>query len=175
MGKYQEHAAWRTHTSTVRTQYGIARTFSPWCSDETNLQGVPLLPRVLDLIDVGFAIRMNQADHSMTSAELAQDYFVDLSVSVGRLPFKHGSPHVFRQNSYCYTYQARAVLSGMAQMELMGCPRKLLPRAICDSEYRHLSGECCSLPICFIIIFCLYCNPYADWWKPSVVSEEGGE
>ena len=95
----------------------------------------------------------------MSTEDMAKGLWCDLSVAVERLPTKLGSPHVFRQNSYAFSYEKGAVLSGMAQLELMGWPRSALSRRFKDSELRRLSGECHSLPMCAMVHFCLFCNP----------------
>ena len=155
---------WRTHSSETRTRFAMPRSASPWCAN-AELKGVPACARVRDLIDVGFGIQMCQSPPETTTKELAHGLWAELSTSVSRIPYKRGAPHVFRQNSYAYSYDRDVVLSGMSQMQLMGWPRAFLARRFTDSDLRHLSGESFSLPICAMLHFCMYCNPYGDWWQ----------
>lgn len=164
--KSREYAKWKTHSSTVRARFSIARSTEAWTPSH-KLRGVPRSARVLDLLDVGFALRLGQSSEKLSTEELARGYFCDVSTSVGRLPFKQGTPGVFRQHSYCYSFEKDAVLTGMAQLELIGWPRSLLPRQFPDTTLRALSGESYSLPICTALNFVFYCNPWGPWWAGS--------
>ena len=159
-------AEWVAQSSKVRAEHGIPKHDKPWSQRRgIQMSGVPARPRVVDLLDVGFALRQRALGHYATSAELRRSYYCDISGSVERKPFAV-HPFVFRRNSFLYSYETDSVLSGAAQLEVMGWPRRLLPSAsvISDSEYRDLSGECYSVPIAAVLNMCFYCNPWGPWW-----------
>ncbi len=148
----------------------MAADWAPWTSRPgIQLHGVPMhRERLGDLLDVGFGIKIQEArGQRTTTAALIDGYFCDLSVGVGWCPFKTGSPHTFRQNSYCYSYAHDMVVSGSGQLMLMGWPRSHLPAAEPDSDFRSLSGESYSLPLCAVLNFLAFANPYGPWWAPS--------
>jgi len=165
--RFKHWQAWRAHSSQVRTTYGLSKKTAPWSARaSTRLRGVPELPRVRDLVDVLFGIRQKKLGPLATTREVTHELFADLSVSVARVPMKIGSPHTFRKNSFCYSYEHDCVLSGSAQLQCMGWPRSEIA-SLPDSELRALSGEVYSLPIASMFHFALFCNPYAPWWGES--------
>ena len=54
----------------------------------------------------------------------------------------------------------------MGQMQSMGWPRRYLPSCFSDSTLRGLSGECYSLPLCTILNWLMYVNPFLERWAP---------
>ena len=163
-----EFLKWEAHSSTTRSHHQIARASKPWTSRRhVQLKGVPDSARIRDVIDVGFAIRQKSNHHSVSTKDLIRDLFADVATSVHRLPYKQRGLGVFRQNSLIYSYDADVLLSGMSHMQLMGWPKSALSSGFSDADLRHLAGEYYSLPICTMITFCLYCNPWGSWWSQA--------
>lgn len=160
----QDFCEWEVQSSKVRDQYDIPRSACPWTTSGVQLHAVPRTDRLLDLLDTAWAVHRKQSPPDLTSAELAKNLWVDLATAVGRKPWSIGGPGVFRQNSMVYSFHADAVLSGAARMQLMGWPASAFPRRLQDSNLRHMCGECYSLPLCTLLHFCLYCNPFGQWW-----------
>jgi hypothetical protein len=74
-------AMWETHASTLRTAEGLPRRGGiSWCGlPPTSLRGVPDKPRVHDVIDVGFALRVKRVHDQglrLTTKELMQGYWL---------------------------------------------------------------------------------------------------
>ena len=115
----------------------LPRHSEDWTSrPDVQLQGVPPRLRLEDLLDVGFALRVRECtDLSLTTPEIIQDYYCDLSSNINRLPYKKG-PHTFRRNSYEYSYEHDKVISGCGRMQLLGWPRSMIPSTFNDGDYR---------------------------------------
>ncbi len=74
-------AMWETHASKLRTAERLPRRGGiSWCGlPSTTLRGVPDKPRVHDVIDVGFALRvkrMHDQGVRLTTKELMQGYWL---------------------------------------------------------------------------------------------------
>jgi len=160
-------AKWKEDSSDIRSRLGLPRETKDWTSrPDVHLRGVPDRPRLYDLLNIGFGIKLlENTGNEVLTRQMMKDYYCDLSSSVARLPFKTGQPHTFRQNSYEYNYGFDTVLSGTARMQLLGWPRSMLPRTFDDSVYRKLSGEGYSVPICSVLNYLAYTNPWAPWWR----------
>jgi len=160
-----EFAKWRVHSSDIRAKYGIPRDSRPWTKRAaTKLKGVEQTPRQKDVLDVGFALRLQASPIDTTTAQLVKDYWADVSSSVSRLPFSHGIQS-YRQNSCHYSYEKDVVISGAFHMRTLGWPEQVLPRSVSDTMYRRMSGEAFSVPICFMLHWIMWCNPWGPWWQ----------
>lgn len=129
--------------------------------------------RIKDVIDFGFSQRLKTMEAQglqLKTEDIVIGFWADVSSSITRNPYRHGCPGTFRQNSVAYSYQYDTIVSGAAQLEIMGWPRFALPAHINDGQFRTLSGECYSLPICLALNYVLYANPYGTWWQsPSAM------
>ena len=102
----KEWSRWLEHSSDVRTRHGIAKAYRPWTSrPAVHLTGCPQTPRMHDMLDVGFAMRQQLCPPGTPTSDLVRKYYAEVTTSVHRNPWRLGAPHVYRQNSYCYSYE----------------------------------------------------------------------
>ncbi len=93
--------------------------------------------------------------------------WADIATGVERLPYRIGCLPTLKQNSVLYSYSKDTILSAAAHLQLLGWPNSKIPktRSLCDTNLRGLAGEGYSLPLCTVISFVMYANPYGTWWE----------
>ena len=152
----------------MRVKNQIGRDTQAWTSRaDVQLKGVPNVPRILDLLNVCWSLRLQKRSKEKTARttteDLRRDLWVDLSQGVARKPLKM-KPHLFRTSTINYSYEKDQALSGKEHMMLMGWPGHVLT-GFDDHLLRTLAGECYSMPIATALDFIMYCNPWGEWWQ----------
>jgi hypothetical protein len=168
--KHEFHE-WKSHSSAIRSAEGLAKHGgTKWCElPGIKLKGLPDSERMRDVLNIGFLLRMKQAeaqDLRLTTDELVYDFWCDVAQGVQRKPYRYGSPPTFKQNTIAYSFAEDLVLTGYQHMILMGWPPVFLSESVSDAHYRSLSGESYSLPIITVLHYIMWCNPYGSWWAP---------
>ena len=78
---------WRSNSIHMRQKYGVAPSYAPWTTKKHIVcGGLPKQPRVVDLLDFAWSVRLQEADVT-GEAQLRKGFFCDLSQSIARTPF----------------------------------------------------------------------------------------
>ena len=148
----------------MRGSLGVPLAYRPWSSARgVALRGVGPGARERDVIDVCFVAALKKYPQ-LSKQELIQRLWANTSQAVERLPFAL-EPPCFSQNSMAYSYGRDCVLSGMAQLSLLGWGSRPVPLELFkDSEARTLSGDAFSVPMAVAATYICVLNPAAGWW-----------
>jgi hypothetical protein len=140
---------------------------APWTrAPTTKLRGLPQTPRVRDLVNVGFGARMKQ-NPNMSTLELKQGLWANPSQSIARKPWSV-VPATTTTSCELYSYEADAVLSGLAMMRCMGHPSDSCPiECFSERDLRSRAGESFSVPIIAVLTYAFYLSPFAPWCTSS--------
>jgi hypothetical protein len=167
----QEHAneklfaKWKAQSATLRDSLKMSGDAAPWTrAPTTKLRGLPQTPRVRDLVNVGFGARMKQ-NPNMSTLELKQGLWANPSQSIARKPWSV-VPATTTTSCELYSYEADAVLSGLAMMRCMGHPSDSCPiECFSERDLRSRAGESFSVPIIAVLTYAFYLSPFAPWWQ----------
>ena len=162
MARCPELQKWRSSSAIVRNAHCLPSHSSGWTSS-ARLLGVPNTPRVLDLINIAWAINRKKEPEKSTR-EVAHNLYVNCSQAVQRSCWSRRYPTP--TTSLCaYSFQSDMIVSGRSNMQLLGWPQALLPRdTMSDEEYRRLSGSGCSVVVLGMLTAIVFSNPFAPWW-----------
>lgn len=138
--------------------------------------GVPKVPRVHALLNLGWARRLAQASEEQKERkeqaepldikDLAKGYFLDTSQQAERNPFGHLTS--LTQVSSNYSYEGDRVLTGVDHLSILGFPSALRRSpGVSERNFKSLSGEAFSLPSCATAMFAYVLNPWPAWWPQS--------
>ena len=154
---------WRKVSATQRTLIGAPKASTPWTQRKgVKLTGVvPNCPRQLDLIDLAWEARLAEARGGRRAEDLAVNYFVDLSQSAARKPWKKILCN-FRANGHIYSYQTDTCLTGEDELRLLGWPRFHLA-GVSPIDLLELAGSSGSVPLATIVMTGVVFNPWGSW------------
>lgn len=156
---------WLQRTAQMRAQYQFPahgdEDSNPWTSCH-NLLSVPRLPRVLDLLDMGFMLaRYQQPERTMR--EISMGMWADISQAVQLKPFSQDVLMTTATTTQYYSYEHDFLLCAKDTLSLFGWPRQY-GEGFTEAELRGLVGESVSVPVWTQMCYAFYLNPWAPWW-----------
>lgn len=168
---------WPEHCAIVRSKLQAPADWRPWTSQHQML-GVPThLPRVLEVLDLGWIRTLRgaqkqarrkkdlvQCDHDT----LRKGLWCDMSQAAQRNPI--GGIPTLHQNAWLYSFEMDVVVPGEAHPLFHGYPTNLCWDAFGDSRQtaaRHLIGESYSLPCAAAVFLAAFMTEGAPWWATT--------
>lgn len=168
------YARWQSDSVAMRSSLKISSGYNSWTRagaiPGVQCLGVPRHPRFLDVLDCAWAARLRKIGGAGLEA-CRKGWFVNLSQGVCRRPWGPGT-RTLCTSSLVYSYEMDRVLRGDDAMRLQGWPRHKLHK-FSSHTLRDLAGEAFALPTMACVMYCLYLNPMAPWWKPAVAEGTG--
>ena len=180
LSKEQSLRRWNVHSAQMRSKLRVPDDFRPWTTT-ASLHGVPPVPRVRELLDLGYILVLKEAQRKALAKRnpvpydptaMLQGYWADLSQAVQRRPF--GGLPTSHTHSFFYSYPAYLVLPGMAHSALHGFPQSLdwscfgASAAAQSAAARQLVGEAWSVPCGAQAMVAAFLTSRAPWWGPDV-------
>ncbi len=171
-GDYESREAlkeWIGRTNKIKQKAGLPIDYSGWTSrPDVKLTGVPDGRRYRDALDTLWGIKVNAAatgGRIPQSQDVRRGLWINLSQNVDRIG-KSGSPGSLCTSGLWYSYEFDFALDGSDMLALQGFPQYLVHDPNLSShEKRNLAGEAFNLPCFGLVMFALYLNPWAPWWK----------
>lgn len=158
---------WRKHNANFRHTQSISSAYAEWTtSGGRRLVGCPQTPRVTDLLDTTWAMRIKDlGGHGhVTTTDAAKGFFADVGQAVQRRPW--GGPRVLATTSVVYCYEFGFCFDGEDSSRLQGCPARSVPQGMMeDASKRRLAGESFSIPAMGTVLYAMYLNPWGVWWQ----------
>ena len=167
MAASSELRKWKAHSASVRAKYNIPSGDGAWSwvsQPGRNLSGLPQTPRVLDCLDICFAVARARNPQA-PMAKVAEGLLVNVSQSVGRIPLTYSMPTP-ATSTLVYSFKHDQIVSPMAVLRYLGWPEDLIPSTVfSSSELRKIGGNAFSVPATGLLMILLFFNPFAPWWK----------
>ena len=160
-----DYARWKAHSAMMRHKLGLAADAKPWTGRRgVTCGGYRLTERQADVLDVAWASRRSMMPENTTSDQLRENWWANLSQAVQRKPWSE-VVHTTCRSGIEYSFQADTILTGFAQMQILGHPQNFANSEDFSSrELYELAGEGYSIPICSLFLHAFFCNPHAPWW-----------
>jgi len=164
-----QHRRWKSHSASTKNIAGLAQDTKPYTSrPDIKLLGVPEVPRVRDMIDVHWSLRLQATKGTAwSSKKLRQGLWLDLSQNVhwGRSATQ-GLGGTLCKGSCWYSYEQDCVLDGIDHMLLQGWPTETAnDPSLSDAERKEIAGEGYHLGSFATCVMGFFLNPYAPWWR----------
>jgi hypothetical protein len=158
-------ARWNSHSAAVRAKHKLPKNSSPWTSrPQTQLRGVSSSARVEDTLNVAFSIARNNMPPESKTSDVVKDLFCDFSQGIQRRPW--GAMKTFCTSSMPYSFEGNRLISGYGGLRALGWPESCLdPAKTSMTMARDLCGDAFSLPNAAQVMFAVYGNPHAPWWR----------
>ena len=101
----READLWQLHSSRVRAELRLPRASATWTSREgVKLRGVtPACSRQKDLLNVAWESRVKESGGRYSPADLAKNFWVDISQAVTRRPWS-AKLRPFRGRGHLYSF-----------------------------------------------------------------------
>lgn len=160
-------AKWKQHSAKLRAENSLPplgrRGAAPWTSSCPK-GSLPPVPRILDLLDIGFLLARHSHDGSASRDDIARGLWADISQGCNLKPFQEGRMGTLATSSLMYSYEHNVILSAADSMSVLGWPRSFGCASAPEATMRNLIGESVSVPVWTQLIFAYYQNPWAPWW-----------
>lgn len=166
--KKKDFAAWQVQSASIRAQHGVPKSLAAW-TGRANLQllGVPASPRVLNLLDTLWAVRVHKSPSHVTAAMLRDGFWCDVSQAHNRQSPMSCGPPTWTSTTAAYSFSEDRVVSGKGAMRVLGHPNdRMSGDLFSEAQLKDLAGQGCSVPCCVLIASLMYSNPYGEWWMP---------
>jgi len=160
---------WRKSSANVRSTIGVSADFRGWSSrPDISLIGIPKTPRVLDLLDIGWAIQLAKfgPPGSVTSTQARRGLWANVTQTVQRKPF--GPPGCLATHSLWYSYEHDFTIDGQDALRLQGFPLGSAPKSsFTNAQLFDLAGEGFHAASVGSFLYAFLLNPYGPWWERS--------
>ena len=151
--------SWKENSRGLRHELGHTTGYAPWTSPQDRpppkLLGAPRSQRVLDVLDVGWMMALN---------EQADDWWVDFTQDASMTPWGKFSGQCTK--SCFYSYKLDRCLAAPQNFLLHGWPLSRTPVSnMSAAQVRDLAGDAMFLPHVACLMAGFFLNPYAPWWS----------
>lgn len=136
----------------MREKLGLSLTESPWCLTAA-LRGVQRTPRVLDLIDIGFASAMAAATTESQKEDVKKFLVIDISQGHDYKPWAFNIG-CFTTSSYFYHYGFDRMITEREKFKLLGFPAVDVTGFKINS-LQDLVGDAMALPSVGTFLACM--------------------
>ena len=164
---------WEKHGIAMRGKFGLEYSYRPW----TTLHQLPLaisqIPRLMECLDIGFAIHLKKLQASALRKRNPVPYrpetahlglFTHCDQAVQRTPT--GSLGVVTTKSVIYSHEHNLVLPGTSHALLQGYPTDIPWAAVGgDAAARSLMGKSYCLPSAATAVTAALLTKGAPWWQ----------
>ena len=194
-------STWRKYSITARGRFEVLADYCPWTQDH-RMDGVPKLPRLLELLDLGYITEEKKVQRLQRNAErdrkrrrnsrsepssphaepepeqnLEKDLYADISQGTQRNSVRKGIG-CLHTNAWVYSYEKDVVLPSMTYTRLHGYPTNLDWSCFGDdpatvaNAARILMGSSYSLPSAAHAIAPAVLTLRAPWWESSTTKQD---
>jgi hypothetical protein len=129
-------------------------------------KGLPLIDRVLDVVNVAEAARLR-------AKEPSDNYFCNFSQGVARRPWGSGM-HCLTTGSETFDFGRRCVLTGADRLALMGLPSRVIVDRLAEDfaakgglgerDLERFAGQGMCSPCVGLVLLAVFLHPFADWF-----------